>query len=584
MTAFLQNGTTVVDCLRIESQSSDRLTIQHRIGHLLSNANLQPPSLAPSAILIVRTLRGREPASGPGHYYDVYLPAEWEESTSSALESSAARAERPFLKAVAPSAPAVLFLDRAELLACLARDWVSGTLCAHWWWSALLRHAEPEFAVYREWLDSPQFLPAALENLVLTCQAEEFLRRLPSQVVTSLLCAMLQVHAVPTVTEGESKSATTVSADQTTIQDMVVEPWSRYVPEASIPDLPVSKTILLAQALMLRRSPSRVRQRSFQREMANWQSWKEFTLERAWEKQNPSEDKPVAGRGAVSKTIEPSQELFKEDAVASERSSSLAFPSSAFDTPHADPFSPTSTETETPVVNIARAMAEHNRANAAHEPGSFGRECSCGGLFFLLNVGLHLKLYADFTSPRSGNLDLNIWDFLYLLGCHFVPSELKGDTVFDILLNLAGHSDGEQPGSYFRPPQNWRMPLEWLEAFPESFARQEVIQDSRTQILHPAGFILVDEARDGELQPANPLQRWLSWIELYTRARLSRALGRADAAAFLCSVPASVVATASHVDVAYSLATYPVEIRMAGLDRNPGWIPAAGRFVTFHFE
>jgi hypothetical protein len=27
----------------------------------------------------------------------------------------------------------------------------------------------------------------------------------------------------------------------------------------------------------------------------------------------------------------------------------------------------------------------------------------------------------------------------------------------------------------------------------------------------------------------------------------------------------------------------PLQIRFAGLDRDPGWVPAAGRFITFHF-
>jgi hypothetical protein len=40
----------------------------------------------------------------------------------------------------------------------------------------------------------------------------------------------------------------------------------------------------------------------------------------------------------------------------------------------------------------------------------------------------------------------------------------------------------------------------------------------------------------------------------------------------------------SHVDVVLSLAELPVEIRLAGLDRDPGWIPAAGRYLAFHFR
>jgi hypothetical protein len=31
------------------------------------------------------------------------------------------------------------------------------------------------------------------------------------------------------------------------------------------------------------------------------------------------------------------------------------------------------------------------------------------------------------------------------------------------------------------------------------------------------------------------------------------------------------------------LATLPIELRIAGLDRDPGWIPSAGRSISFHF-
>jgi hypothetical protein len=41
---------------------------------------------------------------------------------------------------------------------------------------------------------------------------------------------------------------------------------------------------------------------------------------------------------------------------------------------------------------------------------------------------------------------------------------------------------------------------------------------------------------------------------------------------------------ASDLEVGFSLETYPLEIRLAGLDRDPGWIPAAGRTVRFRFE
>jgi hypothetical protein len=42
--------------------------------------------------------------------------------------------------------------------------------------------------------------------------------------------------------------------------------------------------------------------------------------------------------------------------------------------------------------------------------------------------------------------------------------------------------------------------------------------------------------------------------------------------------------TATHVDVLFQLAGLPVEVRLSGLDRDPGWVPAAGRFVAFRYE
>jgi hypothetical protein len=70
----------------------------------------------------------------------------------------------------------------------------------------------------------------------------------------------------------------------------------------------------------------------------------------------------------------------------------------------------------------------------------------------------------------------------------------------------------------------------------------------------------------------------------YFRARLVRALGREDAVPLLCRLPAQVAFTLTHVDVTFSIDHHPIEIRAAVLDRDPGWIPAAGRYLAFHFQ
>jgi len=84
-----------------------------------------------------------------------------------------------------------------------------------------------------------------------------------------------------------------------------------------------------------------------------------------------------------------------------------------------------------------------------------------------------------------------------------------------------------------------------------------------------------------------PLERWLGWLMPYVRVRLCRALDKVDTdepGRMLCVHRAQVFVTATHIDIILALDELPIEIRLAGLDRNPGWVPAAGRLIAFHFE
>ena len=52
----------------------------------------------------------------------------------------------------------------------------------------------------------------------------------------------------------------------------------------------------------------------------------------------------------------------------------------------------------------------------------------------------------------------------------------------------------------------------------------------------------------------------------------------------LLSVPARIQTSASHIDLFASLNSVRLEVRLAGLDVNPGWLPWLGRVVQFHFQ
>ena len=55
---------------------------------------------------------------------------------------------------------------------------------------------------------------------------------------------------------------------------------------------------------------------------------------------------------------------------------------------------------------------------------------------------------------------------------------------------------------------------------------------------------------------------------------------------FLCAIvaPADIEDGGERIDVHMDLAALPLPMRLAGLDRDPGWIPAAACDVRFHFH
>ncbi|HYE16637.1 MAG TPA: hypothetical protein VD968_19515, partial [Pyrinomonadaceae bacterium] len=244
-------------------------------------------------------------------------------------------------------------------------------------------------------------------------------------------------------------------------------------------------------------------------------------------------------------------------------------------------------------------------------------ETELGGLFYLINVGLYLGLYADFTSPLGkGSLPLPLFDFVRLLGARLLCGRKPDDPVWRLLAALSGSREGEAPCVDSELPAAWRVPAEWLKPFPEAREWLWSCAAGRLRVRHAEGFVLLDapvederaavEALGRELaeydgivsftlgrgeagQPtgAGGLDWWLDCLTGYVRARLRRALGVAsdvETALLLCEQRARVHVTASHLDIVFSLAEHPVEVRLAGLDRDPGWVPSAGRFIAFHYE
>ncbi len=257
----------------------------------------------------------------------------------------------------------------------------------------------------------------------------------------------------------------------------------------------------------------------------------------------------------------------------------------------------------------------------SNESISLGTDC--GGLFYLINVALSLGLYGDFTQPRRPGIALSPWDWLALVGERWLGRDLRADPLWALFGQLAVRPDGQPPGTGFAPPDAWLMPEDWPAPWGAVPVRIEVHR-GRLRLHHPAGFLLADAPRRAAVSPRvqargllarwppltldggprmtwpvargrqpgwqprpSPLDRWLGWLLPYLEARLALALGSDDPTTvplLVCRHRARVEVSATALDVHLSLAELPMAIRIAGLDRDPGWIPAAGRTLAFHFR
>jgi hypothetical protein len=162
-----------------------------------------------------------------------------------------------------------------------------------------------------------------------------------------------------------------------------------------------------------------------------------------------------------------------------------------------------------------------------------------GGVLYLVNLALAAGLYPDFTAPARSGLALPLWDFLALLGERLIGEKFADDPFPGLLARLSCRPEEDRPGAEFEPPT-------------------------------------------GE-----PLERWVARICDDFQERVRRSVGPGPARDFRALVLnhlAKIDASSTRLDAHFSLAAHPIELRLAGLDRDPGWVPAGGRTIYFHYD
>jgi hypothetical protein len=539
------NDSTILR-LRVKGSNLDPLALRGRLENVLNDVSLQP-RLPSTATLFIRKLADPLPGSIQLDSPHARAPQAWRHAFQRRFDQLVSSAARPAHGFVADSAESVVFYDYAELLASLTADWCSGVATTRWWWQALLRRGDIAQMIRKFWREKIEYVPVALEFLARKGVVVEFVSRLSDGEVVEIFERVVRVFGVTRITRIKAADfySVAVAPDVArlahvphTAQVRSDMPWKHVVPESDTPQLRPVQQLFVGVVLMVHRAPSRVRTESFAREIEQWIQERlvvevprvpELLIEETTEPdsfdppepQAPIRENPIAADLIVVNPTPPPKGSVK---------SAVNIANGTFTyekvTVVAEPPPPVVPENELVVVETEETP-EILVAPSLRPLDDITMETELGGLFYLINLALFMEIYSDFTSPvERFHDDLSIWDFVTIVGKDIDPENID-DPVWELLRNFAG-------------------------------------RDEEDELITPA---------------------WLAGLLPHIRARLHLALGINDnLAPILVHHHAKLAITPTHLDVFFSLSDHPIEIRLSGLDRNPGWVPDAGRFIAFHYD
>jgi hypothetical protein len=534
------NDSTILR-LRVKGSDLDPLALRGRLENVLNDVSLQP-RLPPTATLFIRKLDDPLPGSIQLDSPHARAPHAWRHAFQTRFDQLVSSAARPAHGFVADSAESVVFYDYAELLACLTADWCSGSAMTRWWWQALLRRGDIAQMIRRFWREKIECVPAGLEFLVRKGVVVEFVSQLSDVEVLEIFERVVRVFGVTRIERIKATDFFSVAVARevtraTHVPEMShvsrvrsVMPWRHIVPETDTPRLRPVQQLFVGVALMTHRAPSRVRTVSFAREVEQWieQVVEVPRVPEPLETSAPqSIDSPENHAPIRENPIEAPPAILRSAPPPQESvKSAVQLANATFTYEEVidvieQPSPPSITEPE--------LVIEPEKIPELFVPTTLDDvtlQTELGGLFYLINLALFMEIYSDFTSPvESLHDDLSIWDFVAIVGKEI--DQETNDPIWELLRDFAA-------------------------------------RDNEDELITPA---------------------WLTDLLPHILARLHLALGiDDDLAPVLLHHHARVSITPTHLDIFFSLADHPIELRLSGLDRNPGWVPAAGRFIAFHYD
>lgn len=532
------------------------------------------PGLPADALLCVRRVHARIDREGLRHVGGLLGAAD---QLSRQLQKHAGEARRPAHEFVPESAQAVRFDDPAEMLACAARDWLDGQFYNHWWWRNLLGGTQAQ-GVVALWRRHPDHARAALAQLA--DRAEEFRQRLPAPdaaAIADLLDEPPARRARPIESpepvvdplHRHEPASMQSPAEAGALHTPGDEPWYA-APVAPVADgAPDANDSAIPGRTETRPDPNPAPQHPTEVESAVFDRERVANNRRARGRSHAAGSVDTSLRRHDKTTVSASEtprvarqaDMVQQGAIAadpasdrrrpqrpppSERKASLAKPDITTAPAPADGVTPSSDPVASR-TSFAPSVITGDTIETAY-----------GGVLYLLNAALHLGLYPDFARPQDPGIALSPWVFLALCGERLAGRGLRRDALWQLLATLA-------------------------QADPSDFA------DAETAAPPSLPVALQNYLRGQERNASSPAATWRVWFDQLLpplRRRLAAALGVSPrkAGQLLCRQRATILYRRQRLDAHFSLTDHPIAIRLAGLDRDPGWLPSTGYDVRFFYD
>ena len=522
----MHRSDVYINRIRLKTTQQGPRINKRRLRHVLESSGWyeERGGVPPSAVMMIQSLQDPLPGQLHSQRQGERVNPVWLQAARRSLRTLYASAERPRRGRIASGAQVICFADIVELQACFAMAGMYRGIADQWWWRLIAsRYASSASGVgsliVRSLEEHIQHAPAALALANSWGYAREVVRSMPASGVERVLQELITTYAIPVSTPHENTTDNAPSA-------LLHSDKKRGVDFRSVApgDLFLETCLLLQNHPGARLVPER------------WHRLLREALVRSkstrWPFKPAGRAEPLVGVDEGDTTQIHEHPSMEEDEDARKRADPvLLYDSDADENIVSDQGqsviqrqgSEGAASEADPVgalpPSVTESSSEQVPESVGFDDGSFVTKW--GGVFYLVNLVAYIDAHV-----RVAEQAMNPWALVLELVKTWIDTSQDRDPVWTWLADVAGTDTADAP----------------------------LIQ------------AVVPEAVDS----------------LYKALGETRQRGP-DRIRQLLATSARLYVTSSHIDVMYALDAIDLDLRMAGLDRNPGWQPLFGYVITFHF-